>query len=335
MSIFSFIHGQLQRHPFARKKAESEEVFFERVAKAGDLIYDDAEDGVIVIASRQVQSLGEGTLAELTGKDLQPALGPADMVPARLGMRYMVRTKKRGYAVFRIVAVARRAIMIQWIYQPDGSSSFRGTGRFLDRPLPYFDGLAAPMTLGVTALRHRGFRVCFEPAEGDNREGAERLRVSIKNVSVRGMFDELVRVNDAYQWRHVEGTNIICIYPRTDSLIEQVLDTSGMDLPIENRSWLSVLEDINLERYRIRFPYWAGLSVIAGMSPPTPPERFVSLDIDRKASIRVALAKLCWAYGDGMYFGLGPFMEGTKGLVFETYPSSNKLALLKDEPVSK
>ena len=159
VSIFSFLWGRLRQNPYSAKsqKPESEKAFFETIQskRIGDMILDNAEDMLIAVTSTQVQPIGEGTLAELLKEPLSPQLQTVRRVPARLGSRYLVKTIQGNFGLFRVLAVARRAIMIQWIYQPDGSTDFSGSGNLLDRKLFYsgpkipvlYTGSSAPSQL--------------------------------------------------------------------------------------------------------------------------------------------------------------------------------------------
>lgn len=338
-SIFSFLQGyKLQKNPYASgdKKPESESAFFERLQrrKTGDLMYDDADGGVVVVVSMKVQALGEGMLSDLTKSPIEPKLESRQEIPARLGLRYLVRTVDGHYGIFRILGLSKRAMMIQWVYQPDESSSFRGTGSFLDRKVSYFDGKVRPMGNAVTSLRNRGFRVCFETADGDYGRGMEAARVAIKDVSVRSLMDELVKTAPLYEWEAIGETNVICIYPRKDSFLRWIPNKNRLRTLEEDGSWPSVLGHLEFDKHNVRFPHYAGLSVILGRLMPTPPDRGVSVDLSPGESARTVLAKICWAYGDEMFFTLGPVQQGKKGLYFETNPSLDKLASLESKPTT-
>ena len=336
-SIFSFSHvflsEVLKKNPFAngRQKPESEEAFFEKIRKIGDLMYDDAEGGAIIIASGQVQSLGQGSLADIKKNGIELKLETRNWVPARVGLRYLVKTVKGNYGIFKVLAVPPKALLLQWIYQPDGSTSFAGTGNVLDKTIAYYDGLADPMTIGVTGLRNRGIRICFEPVSGDKEPDHKEIRMDVKKTSLRVLFDKIVEKNPKYCWELVEGTNIICLYPKENSFLQWVPDVNSLKLPIENRSWLSVVKSLRLGEHGIRFPYWAGLSTFRGMMGPPPPDKTISIDVHPRDTAKVLLAKICWAYGCGMYFGLGPLQEGKKGLVFLTALRPDELSLLEPE----
>lgn len=65
---------------------------------------------------------------------------------------------------------------------------------------------------------------------------------------------------------------------------------------------------------------------------PTPPDRTISIKVGPEDSARTILAKICWAYGDGMYFTLQKVRGGKKGLIFETNPPLHELSLLETKP---
>lgn len=347
-NIFSFLWRKLRASPYLAKgqKPESEEAFFETIQREriGDLMFDNAEDGVIAISSTEVQLLGEGTLAELLKKPLSPQLQTVRRVPARPGSRYLIKTVQGKFGLFRILEVARRAIMIQWIYQPDGSTDFSGSGNLLDRKLFYhgpkipvlYTGSSTPRICSIVRkLRELGLRVCFEAVKDDYDMSIELLSGdgTSREGTVKSVLDEFVKKTGRHSWKLIEGTNIICIYQSQNSFLDWIPDKNKLKTPIKNRSWLSVLKDMALAEHNIRFPHWAGISIIDIDMPwaPTPPDRTVSVNVSPKDSAKVVLAKICWGYGDGMYFTLSSVREGTKGLVFER-DYRLELALLDRKP---
>ena len=187
-SIFSFSKGDLDYNPYAltHTKPESEDAYFQKIQKRkyGDLMYNDSEDGVIAISSTQVQLLGGGPLAPLLKEPLMARLQTNKWAPVKPGYRYLIKTVQGKFGLFRILEVARRAIMIQWIYQPDGSTNFSGSGNLLDKKL-FYHGLDRPVLYNVSdtpriylvveKLRELGLRVCFEAVKDEYHITTVRL----------------------------------------------------------------------------------------------------------------------------------------------------------------
>lgn len=316
--IFSFFKGKLQKDPFRVEdtKPASKEAFLDRVQKEqiGDVMYDNVGDGVLVVNSTQVQELGAGTLAELR-KELPAALSSKRSVPARVGNRYLIKTVDGKYALARALARNRMGFKLQWVYQPDGSTNFAGKGSFLERKIDSFEldlapaSYARPMMNAAYRLRDVGLRVCFEPMVDEPWEVPGPKKEMVKNVTVKGLLDEVVKRIPAYEWTVLEGTNIICIYPREGSLLAWVPDVNGLNLPIRNRSWLKVVKQLHLEEHQIILPTymreWASSpSQMVRFEDVKPSYRKISLDVGASDNVRTILAKLCYAYGDEMYFDL-------------------------------
>jgi hypothetical protein len=338
LSIFSFlISPNIQMNSYYRTTDSNNSDPIEKISeklrknRMGDLMYNFNENAEITVSSLQVQSFGEGSLSNLRETVIEPNLETFHRIPARLGLRYMIKTVDGKYGLFRIIALKKRAIMIQWIYQPDGSTIFKGTGNFLDRYISYsWDG-DLTMNIALMHLRRLGIRVCFETAVANSKEDTQQVIKDINNVNIRIMLDGLLKKTNRYNWEAIEGTNIICIYPRINSFLNKTVKKSDLKLPISNRPWISIIESINLDTYKIRYPYWKGLSVFIGIIGTDPPNKNLSIILNSDFSIKQILAKICWEYGDGMYFTLGRLEEGTKGLFFETNPSQHELKFLEDK----
>jgi hypothetical protein len=340
--IFSFRHDdKMQWESAELSKNESEDEFLTRIKKhqKGDLILNNNKDIGIFVSSTQVQSLGEGLLADLLKKPIEPVFEIQRRVPARLGYRYLVKTVYGQYGLFRVLAVTKRAVLIQWIYQPDGSTMFKGTGNFLDRKIANYNYWGGDLTMNsaLLHLKRLGIRVCFETAIANSNEDIQHVAKDIKdinNVNIKILLDGLLKTTNRYGWEAIEGTNIICIYPKSNSFLNKTVKKSDLKIPITNRSWLSIIDEIQLDKYKIRFPNWIGLTIFNGRRAPSPPDRNISVNTDSDYFLKNILSKICWAYGDGMYFSLGYLKEGKKGLIFETTPILHELALLEDKPVS-
>ena len=293
--------------------------------KTGDIMYNYNENAPsLIISSMQVRSLGEKTLASIRNKSITPDFEINQEVTAKLGLSYIIKTVQDKYALFRIIALSKRAIMIQWIYQPDGSTNFTGTGNFLDREV-------MSSSVGIYTLRNLGLRICFESVNGSNEYKIGATSEIMKKRSIKSLLDELVKKTNLYNWEAIKGTNIICIYPRKNALLKQIVKKSYLNLPETNNPWLSIVEGIHLDKYKIRFPFWNGLSVYTGPLIPDPPNKNITFLLNTDFSIKQILSTICWAYGDGMYFSLSQFENGTKGLVFQTNPPLYELELLKDK----
>ena len=87
---------------------------------------------------------------------------------------------------------------------------------------------------------------------------------------------------------------------------------------------------MNLAEHDIQFPHWAGLGVIRGRLTRTPPDTAITINVGRKDSARIVLAKICQEYGSGMYFTLNSTKNSRNELVFETNPSLYELSLLEN-----
>jgi hypothetical protein len=340
LSIFSFLMNQeLQRNSYYPTVDSNESVHIEtisekiRINRMGDLIYNFNNEAQIAVSSMQVQFLGDGSLSNSIESIIDPNFKTFQLIPARLGFRYMIKTVDGKYGLFRIIALAKRAMMIQWIYQPDGSTNFTGTGNFLDREISnLWEEDTLTMNSALRKLRRNGIRICFETATANSNDDIQQVTNDINNVNVKALLDGLLKKTNRYKWESIEGTNIICIYPQQKSLLNQIVKKNNLMLPITNRSWLSVVKDMQLEKYNIRYPHWKGLSVFIGFDSTTSiPDRNTSISLNSDFSIKRILAEICWAYGDGMYFSLGQPENGTKGLIFVTELSSDKLIMLEDD----
>lgn len=335
VSIFSFlINQQIQRNIYYTSFDSNESIPIETISenlqksRMGDLMYSFNKEAEIAVSSMQVQSFGEGSLSKLRETIIEPNLVTLQLIPARLGFRYMIKTVDGKYGLFRIVALGKRAMMIQWVYQPDGSANFAGTGNFLDEKISYFWGEDLTMNSALSQLRRLGIRVCFETAITNSKEDIQQVSKDINNVNIKTLLDGLLKKTNRYNWEAIEGTNIICIYPRSNSFLNKTVKKSDLKLPITNRPWLSIIDDIHLERYHIRFPHWKGLPIFLNLI--SPPNRNLSIILDSDFSIKQILSKICWVYGDGMFFTLGPLVDDMKGLIFETKLLSYELELLED-----
>ena len=339
-NAFSFLwgRGMLRKNPPTPEgqKAEPEKAYFHLTYRKGigDLILDDSEDMMISIPSAKVQPLGEGRLAELLNRPLAAEMQSVGQVPAKLGCRYLVKTMQGNFGLFKVLGIAKRAILIQWICQPDGSTNFSGSGNLLDRKIyysgqdvdPLYSGSSTPrMWTVVGKLREVGLRVCFEYGKDDY--SAKIKRVS-GDGTLKSVLDEFVKKTGRHKWELKEGTNIISIYRSKNSLLDWIPNRKKFKTPIKNRSWLSVVKDLDLARHDIQFPHWAGLSVIRMNLAPTPPDKLISIDVGQKDSARDILTKICQEYGDGMYFTLTSGKNGRNGLVFKTNPTLYEQSLL-------
>jgi len=127
LCVFSFSTGALRQNPYyvEGKEPRSKEAFFARMQneKIGDIIYDDAEGGTLIVSTKMAQSLGEGLLQELPD-ELEPRLQEMAYLPARPGNRYLVRTVDGTYALLRALEPTDKGLKVQWVHQPDGSSRF-------------------------------------------------------------------------------------------------------------------------------------------------------------------------------------------------------------------
>jgi len=326
-SILSFAHGGLQRNPYvdAGKEPESGEAFLETLRKyrTGDLMYDDAEGGCLIAATNMIQSLGKGDLMRLDAASIaKPAR--KERVPAVVGERYVVETVNGKYAAFRVLAVTGRMISMQWVYQPDGSGNFHPEGTFLDRPLRAIERLhTGNLHTGVMQLKERGVRICFEPFRPGDRP-RKAAAISVKAGTVREALDAVVKARPEYRWERVEGTDIICLFPRKGSVLGVVPDIKALGPPVKDRSWLAVIRQLRLPSHSLRFPHAGG-----GAVDEAPPDKRISLTVgdEEKPSLRTLLARICWEYGCGMTFRVrySVFADQPGGLSFYTRPAWNEL----------
>ncbi len=140
-SIFSFAANKLSPRPEMKGKWSPEDfVRGIRQAKAGDIMYGAAEGGGFFVVSGRITDLGKHYLHEFDGKELpRPKIitGKADDddVPGLMtgiegltGHCFILETMDRKYVLLRIVSQDRqkkRRARVQWVYQPDGTRTFR------------------------------------------------------------------------------------------------------------------------------------------------------------------------------------------------------------------
>jgi len=226
-SLFSFKYGQLRRIPFADDPPSAEE--FHRVVmrkQTGDILYDETEGGSLVAITRQMLSLGKGTLSEAVVPE-KPHWAEPRWLPARVGEVYLLKTTDGGMALFRILLRTKDVMKIQWIYQPAETASFALKESFLDKKL---GDISIDHNLEATLgqVRGKGIRMCIELIEGDERLRENRL-LSVKDATVRTAVEGLVKTWPVYDWEHVQGTNIIWLYPRGGSVLDFAPDLGKVD----------------------------------------------------------------------------------------------------------
>ena len=140
--IFSFTSGRFAPIPVqvdGRRPGAIAEAFERmRREKTGDVMYSSVEGGGFVAVSGKLTDLGEHHLYEFDGKVLpKPAAvwsakdrsgageatpGVIDEVPE--GHCVLVEAVDGKFALVRLVAKLDRAGLVQWVYQPDGSTTF-------------------------------------------------------------------------------------------------------------------------------------------------------------------------------------------------------------------
>jgi len=315
-SLFSFKYGQLRRIPFEDDPTSAEE--FHRVVmrkQTGDILYDEAEGGSLVAITLQMLSLGEGTLSEAVVPE-KPQWAETRWLPARVGEVYLLKTTDGNMALFRILLRTKDVMKIQWIYQPAETASFALKGSFLDRKV---GDISIDHNLEATLgrVRGRGIRMCIEFVERDESLREHRL-LSVKDATVRAAVEGLVKTWPVYDWEHIQGTNIIWLYPRGGSVLDFAPDLSKVKLPVKDTSMKEIVQGLGLRERKIIYPF-------RGMGPlgPPLPDKKITADIRQGQSARAILAAVCWAYGDDLVchvYQAAGYPAGTKRLSFVRMP---------------
>jgi hypothetical protein len=315
-SIWSFTRGTLVTNPFiARKtKPKSKDEFFAvlQAEKSGDIVYDDAEGGTIVVISRQYMRLGAGLLADLPAQ-VEATMVSGGFMKADAGERYLVRTVDNRFAVFRVLAVGRNGMCIQCIYQPDGSTSFLSAGSVLDRKvgntlLPY-----RSMRDIVDHLRKETrLRVCFESL-GSEKPASKASNLVVQNATVKSLLDAATQAAPQYVWQHVEGSDVVCIFPARDAKLAQTIPESVAAALGEKQSWIEIVKRLRLSEQGIQFP---PVAMAIGPYHVLPEDRQISVSAKSGDRIWSVLDKVCRAYGGGMYFDIWYDPDGKVRLYF-------------------
>jgi hypothetical protein len=140
--IFSFTSLRFARIPAGLKGGRLGAIAeaFERMRreKTGDLMYFSGEGGGLLAISGKISELGEHHLYEFDGKELpKPTAvwsatersGAGEATPGAIeavgeGHCVLVEAVDGKFALVRLVAKLDRAGLVQWVYQPDGSTRF-------------------------------------------------------------------------------------------------------------------------------------------------------------------------------------------------------------------
>ena len=140
--IFKFSSERLAPNLFEAegKKAASLAELYDRLRReeTGDLAYSSLNDGTLGAISGKITDLGEHYLHELDGEAIEPPRpvwgvkersGKGETTPGTIegvveGHCYFLETVNGKFAVVRLVAEQHRAALVQWVYQPDGTTRF-------------------------------------------------------------------------------------------------------------------------------------------------------------------------------------------------------------------
>ena len=305
--VFSFGEAKLSSNPYAgEERPKSREEFFRRLQKerTGDVIYDDAEGGSLVICSNQVQFLGQGLLSELP-EDLKPKLEEREFLRATPGGLYLLRCvdRKRNYAVFRVLSVSKQGCRIQWLYQRDGSCRFGIDGPLLDRKM----GTILMRTRGIRGVvmqleRHR-IRVCLEPTAHE-KDSDELGKIHVRNATVKSLLDAVTAYHTNYDWRKVKGTDVVCVFPRKGSRLNVRVNRDAVEPGSAKGSWIDIVKSLHHAWKDVLFPPIQEPHL--HLWRPEGRDKEISLVIAREDTILDVLGKICYAHGDNMRFDLVP-----------------------------
>lgn len=309
-SVFRFSDESLQKDPsMSGNMPLSEDQFFRtlRDGGVGDLLYDDAEGGTLVIASERVMLLGEGLLTEVKGT-IVPKWERSGVVRARIACRYLIKTLNGKYAIGRVLAMTSRSIVVQWVYQPDGRPAFFESVLQKDAKIENVSLVADKMRNAIRELRRtKGLRICFE-ASGEERALKNPLRLAYENVSLGDLLDALVEgTGNIYQWELVPSSDMVVVFPRLNSLLSNKVGAVK-----QTGSWLELIETADWRAAGIQFPP----EFAEGPAVPLPRDKVISLtDGDPIGTVRDLLKKACIDYGEGLYFEVWPH-QGSKAFLY-------------------
>lgn len=268
--------------------------------KVGDLSFSYEQGQVLISWCRRIMPLGPGFLNHLP-TEVAPKFDDRAILPVRLGDRFLVGTVDGKYALVRAAQRWGRALVVEYIYQPNGSTVFPRTSVVQGRLREHF--AAREASSFASALRGVGLEVCFEQSPKQRRTPPLwQLRGDIPTVEA-ALEDYTKRHCRDYAWCVVADDSMIVIHPREHSLL---LTPIAPELAREfDGSWIDLVRRCTEStgiRFPARAPEWRRAGVSMGPVPELPPDQNVKVDLREAKCLLDVFDRICAA--TSMYFEL-------------------------------
>lgn len=181
----------------AERRPKSMDEFVQRVRgeKTGDLSYSSLNGGTLIAMSGKLSDLGKHLLYELGGKDLarpdfvwgkeeRDSAGkgmPGAIENVDYGSCYLLETVDGHFALIRIVSKQERSATVQWVLQPNGTTTF-------DISKGQSIAVSGASVEAATQVQHRETAGAVDRQVGENRSvnrpvGGESLTAALKTHS--------------------------------------------------------------------------------------------------------------------------------------------------------